>query len=73
MKSLIGFNVINLMIGGSVTKICMKCGDEKPITSFKSDKRGTRNVCIQCRNYHSGIARRGKAKWLKEGKEIRNQ
>jgi hypothetical protein len=61
------------MIGDNVTKICTKCGDEKPITSFKTDKRGTRNVCIQCRNYHLNIARRGKVKWLKEGKEIPNK
>ena len=53
-----------------MTRSCIKCGVEKPLSSFKTDKRGTRNVCIQCRNYHLGIARRGKAKWLKEGKII---
>lgn len=51
-------------------KVCIKCGEEKPFKSFKTDKRGTRNVCNQCRNYHLGIARRGKTKWLKDGKQI---
>jgi hypothetical protein len=51
-------------------KICIKCGVEKPITMFKTEKRGTRNVCIQCRNYHLGISSRGRKQWLKEGKQI---
>lgn len=53
-----------------MTKVCIKCGEEKPLTAYKTDKRGTRNVCIECRNLHLGVARRGKAKWLKEGNQI---
>ena len=53
-----------------MTKTCIKCNVEKPLALFKTDKRGTRNVCIQCRNYHLGIARRGKKQWIMEGKEI---
>jgi hypothetical protein len=51
-------------------KSCIKCGVEKPIDLFKTDKRGTRNVCIQCRNYHLNVASRGRKRWLKEGKLI---
>ena len=60
------------MTGGNVTKVCIKCEIEKPLTAFKTDKRGTRNVCISCRNFHLNVAVRGKRKWLKEGKEIPN-
>ena len=54
------------------TKVCSKCQIKKPLTSFQTDKRGTRNVCIKCRNFHQNIASRGKRKWLKEGKKIPN-
>jgi hypothetical protein len=70
MKLKIGFKETNLMIGDNVTKSCIKCGVEKQLTSFKTDKRGTRNVCTECRYLHLGVARRGKLKWLREGKQI---
>ena len=52
------------------TKICSKCHTDKPLTSFRTDKRGTRNVCIQCRDYHQLIAVRGRRQWIKEQKQI---
>jgi hypothetical protein len=51
-------------------KICSKCKVEKPLTAFRTDKRGTRNVCIKCRDYHQLIAVHGRKRWIKEGKEI---
>tara|TARA_R100000030_G_scaffold60882_2_gene45962 strand:- start:680 stop:1075 length:396 start_codon:yes stop_codon:yes gene_type:complete len=53
-------------------KVCFKCQIEKPLSSFRTDKRGTRNVCISCRNFHQNIAIKGKKNWLKEGKKIPN-
>ena len=52
------------------TKICIRCNIEKSISSFQTDKRGTRNVCISCRKHHNGLAQKGRKKWLSEGKEI---
>ena len=51
-------------------KTCTKCGTLKPIEAFRTDKRGTRNVCIKCRDYHQNVAVRGKKLWIQEGKQI---
>jgi hypothetical protein len=67
-------NVFDLAEGISYTlpetKICSKCKLEKPLSSFRTDKRGTRNVCIQCRSFQSSIVHKGRKKWLEEGKKI---
>ena len=51
-------------------KPCLKCGIVKPISQYKTEKRGTRNVCNSCRNHHLRIAARGRLNWLTEGKKI---
>ena len=52
------------------TKVCIDCGKSKPLSGFKNDKRGRRNVCKQCRNHHLAVARKLKRHWLKKGKSI---
>jgi hypothetical protein len=36
-------------------KKCIKCNNIKNITEFRTDKRGTRNVCKQCLNTNRRI------------------
>jgi uncharacterized ferredoxin-like protein len=36
-------------------KTCLKCKKSKNINNFQTDKRGTRNVCVSCRNENRKI------------------
>jgi len=46
------------------TKVCVKCGQEKPETSFVRfyGKRQTESVCNKCRAHHNSVVRRLKIK-----------
>jgi len=47
------------------TKVCVKCGEKKPETSFVRfyGKRQTESVCNKCRAYHNSVVRDLKIKY----------
>lgn len=48
------------------SKHCLRCHVEKPLTAFQKDKRGRRNVCIQCRSNSEKLLKRLRKEYLEE-------
>lgn len=53
----------------ATTKVCIKCQERLPISSFSKDaknKDGTRNVCKSCASAHDAKNRQASKAWIKE-------